>query len=246
MEQIQTSMKRLFEGDPQIVRAAYEALLETVTEVTQSGKEAKRSEVAALLAAELDVEIEYGRTMGGKGKPAILDPLNKIIRLLSYVSTAKEVPALAKSMRDLNLREMARFALERNTSDEATAVLIGALDFVGPVFRVGVVNSLAKRRGSRVVAGLRKATGDNDPEVRQAAVEALANFPDPANDAIIAKMARCDCRKTRARAIKARVRLAETLNNAGQKGAARQIYRAIQGSNADAPQKKAAGIGLKA
>jgi hypothetical protein len=42
------------------------------------------------------------------------------------------------------------------------------------------------------------------------------------------------------------VRLAEALRKAGNKGAAKRIYKAISASDAAAPQKKAAQIGLQA
>ena len=63
--------------------------------------------------------------------------------------------------------------------------------------------------------------------------------------ASLAKATQAPCPGCRARANKARVRLAETLCQAGNKPAARRVYKAIRASNAGAAQKKAAEIGLK-
>jgi hypothetical protein len=46
--------------------------------------------------------------------------------------------------------------------------------------------------------------------------------------------------------MKARVRLAETLARSGDKAGARRIYEDLRRSEAAAPQKKAAEIGIKA
>jgi HEAT repeat protein len=118
--------------------------------------------------------------------------------------------------------------------------LIAALDQVGPEFRVGVINALGKRRGPDVVAALHQQAADPNPEVRLAAVEALANAPEASNDDPIAAAGRTDSPRGKSRANKARIRLAETLRNAGNKPAAIAIYRSVASSDADAPQKKAA------
>jgi HEAT repeat protein len=167
--------------------------------------------------------------------------------MLAYIGTEKEVPALAEMLKSLDVREMARFALDANPSDAATAALIEGLADVGPTFRTGVVNALGKRRGENAQAALRDiASGDPDPDMQIAAVEALANYPDRGNDDLIYKMTQNSDPATRSRARKARVRLAATLLKAGNKTAARAIYTDIKSGGADPAQIKAAEIGLKA
>ena len=238
-------------GDQEAAYRAYKALEQIVTRASAPGNDRERAAAAADLAAELHARGEPKKDKKGNETPGDLihssRTRNKIARLLSYVAGAGQVPALTKLLGDLEVREMARFALDRDASAEATEALIKALDEqVGPEFRVGVVNALSKRTGANVLKALKQAAQDEDRPVRIAAVEALSGFPDPAHDPLIAKATQADCTRCRARAHKARVRLAETLSKAGKKAAARRIYNAIQSSDADDPQKKAAEIGLKA
>jgi len=237
-------------GEQKAASTAYRALEDMATRAGAPGSEARRATVAADLGAELTAMTEPKKDEKGKDIPPRLVHSSriraKVARLLSYVAGAEEVPALVQALGDLEVREMARFALDRNISAAATEALIKALDDqVGPIFRTGIVSALGKRKGANVLSALQKAAEHEKCHVRIAAIEALANFADASNDAFIAKATRAQCPGCRARANKARVRLAETLCQAGNKPAARRIYKAIRASNAEAPQKKAAEIGLK-
>jgi len=238
-------------GDQEAAFRAYKAIEDIVTRASAPENDKERAAAAADLAAELNAKTEPEKDDKGKEKPPRLihsaRVRSKIARLLGYVAADKEVPALVEALDDLDVREMARFALDRSISPKTTEALINALeDQVGPDFRTGVVNALAKRGCARSLAALKKtAESDEDRPVRIAAVEALANFADPSNDALIAKAAKADCPKCRVRANKARMRLAETLCKAGDKSAARKIYKAICASDACPPQKKAAEMALK-
>jgi hypothetical protein len=237
-------------GDPELAVAhhAYRDLENVATRASAPGN-GERAQVAAALAAELNARGAPRKDRKGKQVPGRLihstAVRNKLIRLMNYVAGDDEVPVLAGLIKDLDLREMVRFTLDRVPSDAATEALIQALDEVGPDFRVGIIGGLAKRRGAHVEAALKKAAADEAKRVRIAAVEALACFADPSNDAIIAKATKADCRNCRARAHKARVRLAGTLAKAGNEAAARRIYNAIRQSDAGEPQKEAARIGLQ-
>jgi hypothetical protein len=250
MEPLEDIIKRLGDADQVVAFKAYQALLKVVMEDTRPGKEASRAKTAATLAAEVMARVPGGKDDKGKEKPPVpkyAAPVRiKTLRLLSYVATPKEVPTFVQACDDLDLREMARFALDGNTADEATKALIEALEKVGPEFRIGVVNALGKRKGPEAIKILQKAADDSEPEVAMAAIEALAGFPDPSSDPLLAKAAECDCPKARNRANVARIRLAETLRLAGNKAAAKGIYSAILAGKADKPQRKAAELALKA
>ena len=228
----------------------YKQAEDAATRATAPGKESARAELAAALAAELNAKTaprkdEKGKTIGPEPmyKPVVH---GKICRLLACVAGAKEVPALVEALGNLSVREPARCALAANASAEATEALIKALEEVGAEFRVGVVNALGKRPGEKVVSVLRKAAaGDEAPEVRIAAVEALANIPEPANAEVVLKATQCKCPVGATRAWKAAVRLAENLRKVGMKSEAAELYRKIEASGPKA-QKAAAGIGLKA
>jgi HEAT repeat protein len=147
-------------------------------------------------------------------------------------------------MQDFEVREMARWALTRMTSPAATAALVEAASAgIGNEFRIGAINWLADRSGSKVTETLRTCLSDPTPEIRLAAVEALANHADPQADAAIVQAAANYPRAAR-RVVKARLRLAEKLVAANQQGAARQIYQAVASGKFDEAQKKAAAAAL--
>jgi len=171
---------------------------------------------------------------------------SNLARLLGYIPHEAAVPYLVKALDDLEARENARCSLECNPSDKATDALIGALNLVGSTFCVGVVNSLAKRKGERVSAALLKAAEDPQPEVRAAGMYALADMPNAAHDAILEKATRVTDPGERRQAHIARARLAETLRASGNKQGADRIYKSILASSADEPQKKAARLALGA
>jgi HEAT repeat protein len=150
-----------------------------------------------------------------------------LARLLGYLPHEAAAPYLAKALGDLEAREMARCSLELNPSERATEALVGALGAAGSTFTVGVVNSLSKRKGAAAAAALRKAAEDPQPEVRMAALDALADVPDPSHDAIIDKAARAAAGEERQKAHVARARLAEALRAGGNKQAAERIYKCV-------------------
>jgi len=234
--------------------AAYKAnkeLLAVVTGASEPGKAGHAREVARALAAELNALTPARKDDKGKDVPQALlysaAVRCRIAQLLCYVAGAEEVPALDAAMNDMDVREAARMALEVNPSPEATKALLKAMEAVGPVFRVGIVNALGRRKPAEAVTQLQElAMNDPEAEVRIAAVEALSKIPEAGSDSSFVQVAKSECPCTRSRANKARVRLAETLRLAGQKEAAARIYRAIERSDADAAQKKAAELGLKA
>lgn len=242
-------LKSLGDADQAKAFKAYYALETTALAFTAPDKVAPRREMAAFLAGELNATDPGGVDDKGKEKPPVvrysIAVRRRIARLLGYISGPAEVPALAEAIKDLDLREEARCALDRNPSDEATAALLAALNEIGPRFRVGVVGSLGDRRGEQVVKALQGLANDEDREARIAAAEALAKIPDATSDGVLVTLSKQECRCTRQAAHKARVQLAETLADSGNKAAARKVYESVRHSEAGEPQKQAAEIGLK-
>ena len=233
-------IRQMNSGDQVVAYFAYQSLLEAVLHssapdqadlasalgealVARSGRAVAPESANQFLAAAARRTVPY------QHPPRVRVNL---ARLLGYIPHEAAAPYLANAIGDLEAREMARCSLELHPSEQATEALIGALDAAGTTFRVGVVNSLSKRRGPSVVAALRRTAEDPQPEVRQAALLALADFPDPSHDALLE------------RSPVARVRLAETLRAHGNKAASDRVYKSILASEAEAPQKKAARLAL--
>jgi hypothetical protein len=238
-------IKQLAHTDQVVAYYAYQCLEEEVFHASGPKDAETRADLVKALGEALVAQ--QAPAAGSQAAPRPLYPArarNSLARLLSYLPGPEAVPNLAQALQDLEVREMARFALESNASEQATEALLAALNSLGPVFLTGVVSSLAQRRGEKVLAALRKAAEDPQIEVRLAALGALADFPEPSHDALLEKSTRAESAEERRRAHLARARLAETLQASGSKAAAERVYRAILASGAPEPQKKAARLAL--
>ena len=254
-------IRQMNAGDQVVAYFAYQSLLEAVLHSTAPGQAALQEDLANALGAALVAQSGQGTraaaASSASGNPFLAAAARQTVpyqhpprvrvnlaRLLGYIPHEAAVSYLAKALGDLDAREMARCSLELNPSERAVEALIGALDAAGTTFRVGVVNSLSKRKGPAVVAALRRAAEDPQPEVRLAALLALADSPDPSHDVIFEKAARGSVPEERRVAHLARARLAEALRASGNKPAADTVYKSILASDAEAPQKRAARLAL--
>jgi len=238
-------IRQMNSGDQVVAYFAYQSLLETVLHSSAPDQADLANALGEALVARSGQASRSAAAASESGNPFLAAAARQTIpyqhpprvrvnlaRLLGHIPHEAAAPYLAKALGDLEAREMARCSLELHPSERATEALISALDAAGTTFRVGVVNSLSKRRGPSVVAALRRAAEDPQPEVRLAALLALADFPDPSHDVLLEKSS------------VARARLAEALRAAGNKAASDRIYKLILASGAAAPQKKAARLAL--
>lgn len=222
---------------------ARQALTKLCYEVGAPGREADKTATAGELAAFLAKTKPAKDNRGEATVESISTSLGAtdVCRALAAVGGDAEVAAVAECLKNIDLREAARWCLTRMTCQAATDALVAALQSAaGTEFRVGIVNALAKKNGSATVEALKTSTTDHEPEVRLAAAEALALMPDAALDAAIASTTTGASTRRAARTARARLRLAETLLRAGQKDAAKTVFAAIAAADVPAPQKKAA------
>ena len=252
-------IRQMADADQQVAYYAYQCLQEEVLRCADAAQPA----LAAVLGEALVAQAKPGQGTGGRGAASFrlnpflasasaqaAEPLhpacvrNGLARLLGYLPCEAAVPFLARALNDLEAREMARQALESNPSARSGDALISALDSTDPIFRAGVVHSLARKRGDRVAAALKSAAADPQIEVRLAALLGLADFAEPMHDAILERAARSPAPEERRAAHVARVRLAGTLRASGNLTAAERVWRAIVSSDAPEPQKKAARMAL--
>lgn len=242
MKTIGTLADELNSGDQQVVFKAKRELAQRVAAVGAPDKSADRQALAAELA-----KIDAAKNQQGEASKYSAAARGELARAMSLVAGDAEVPALKAALADFSAREMARFALERISCQAATDALVeAALNAIGVEFRIGAINSLARRASASVADALKKCAADTNAEIRLAAAEALAHHADAAADAAIVAAGNNGNERAKLRAAKARVRLAETLAKAGQKDAAQHIYQSIAASDALAPQKKAAQSAMTA
>jgi len=256
-------IRQMADEDQAVANYASQSLLEEVLRAGKPGQEEVQAALASVLGEALVAEAKPGEGTGSRGADSFrgnvfltsaahkaADPLhpsrvrNQLVRMLGYLPVQAAVPYLAKALKDLEVRETARQALESNPAAAAADALIGAMDSAGPVFCAGVVTSLSKRKGERVIAALQKAAGDAHSEVRLAALEALACFAQSSLDPVLVKATRLATPREQRTAHIARARLAETLRAAGDKASAARIYKEILAGSAPEAQKKAARVFL--
>jgi HEAT repeat protein len=246
MDSVEQLCRQLASSEQEKVYQARQEMARRTAEAGSPGQDQQRNELAAKLAAQLAVVRDAKDSKGNPTKVPALSAQGRalVARYLANVGGDDEVPVLVAAMQDFDVREMARWALTRMICPAATAALIeAATSGIGNEFRVGAINGLSDRSGPKVIEALTVCLSDPTPEIRLAAVEALANHADPEADAAIAKAAAGHPRAAR-RVVKARLRLAEKLVSAGQPDAAKQIYQSIASGKFDAAQKKAAAAAL--
>ncbi len=100
-------------------------------------------------------------------------------RLLSYVGRDEAVPALVTALSAQDIREMARWALSRNSSEAALTALHMALTDADPEFRVGIINAIGRHAERRSVEVLAKELKHDNDKVRIAAMAAIGKIADP-------------------------------------------------------------------
>ncbi len=210
------------------------------------GHDTDRAELSSRLVSELLAKSDSGDSQGQPRRMA--EVRHQLARLVSTIAGPTEVPALAPALADFDVRESARFALDRMTDAAATKALAdAAATSVGQEFRVGVMSALGRRDSPESTAALRAGAEDTDTEVRLAAAEALAHSGVAETDLIIAAAAKGPgSARSRAqkRVARARIRLAENVARNGNKDAARKIFQAVAADAADDAQKQAAERGL--
>lgn len=251
MQSVEKLCEQLASGDQATEYRARRALQEMAAQAGGAGKAKERAELAAALAEELVRTREVSDPKKPKDPPSKAPALpsgarSEICRVLSLVATDAEIPALKQALGDFEVRESARFALDRMPTQSATDALVEAAGTaVGVEFLVGVVSALGLRSGSSVVEALKECASNKRQavEVRLAAAEALANHAEPDCDAAI--LAVGGTGRAARRVDRARLRLAANLAAAGQKDAARKIYDDLaDGQRVDEVQKKAARVAL--
>ena len=246
MESVEKLCEQLGSNDQVQQYRAKRALAEMTAAAGAPGKESQRAQLAAALAkAEAAT-----KPRGDKDKTPV--PVysarvrGEVARALAEVGGDMEVPALKQELADFDAREMARFALDRFTCEAAADALAdAAVNAVGAEFRVGAINALGRRSGSRAIDALKKCAADGEPQVRLAAAEALANHADASADALLVEAGKQHGHRAALRMSKARLRLAGSLQNAGQKDAAKAIYQSVAQTAPREPQKKAAQHALE-
>jgi hypothetical protein len=249
MATIAELVAQLDDSDPIRVSQARRLLLTAAERVSDPAELSERNALAGELTSELAATAAAPGarvTNVPDGEP--LPPVPKysafarrfVCQLLNRVAGDPQVLDLAPLLADLEIRDSVRCVLESIPTQVSTTALIQGLRGAGPEFHVGVLNALGRQRWSDALAALKLAAENPDSEVRMAALDGLANFPEVTNDKWIVAATRTGTPRERSRAEAARVRLAETLYWFGETESAAAIYQSIAADSPAGPWKRAA------
>jgi HEAT repeat protein len=167
---------------------------------------------------------------------ATMDVRSFAVEMLSFVGRDDAVPTLAALLKEKDLREMARWSLERIPGRRATEAIAKAVASADAEFKVALIKTLGARGDVAAVPTVVAALNDSSPEVVRAAVAALGNLPDARSETVLHGM-----KSSVPQARDALLHLAETFHAKGDHRAAERIYRQIYES-ATTEHEKCAGL----
>ncbi|MEX2093130.1 MAG: hypothetical protein WD971_10660 [Pirellulales bacterium] len=166
-------------------------------------------------------------------------------RKLMRIGTAACVPALAALLGDKELSHMARYALERIPSDEASAALRDALGKVGGELKIGVIASIGARGERASIGVLAKELSTSDPAISRSAALALGAIPGGVSAAALEKF-KVEEGEPSVAATDAKLACAEGLLATGKKSEALSVYKGLAGDGQPKHVRLAATRGMLA
>jgi type 1 glutamine amidotransferase len=175
---------------------------------------------------------------------AAIDAKEFICRQLSLIGTKKSVPTLANMLKDPAVADMARYALERIPAPAVNKALLRALTKTGAKERIGIINTLGRRRDRKSVATIAKLIEGPDMETAIAAVNALGQIADSKSVKALAKAKNSTKGELRLRVLDAYLSCAESLADSGSVKKARTIYEQLYESSEPDAIRAAALKGL--
>ena len=168
-----------------------------------------------------------------------------LIKQLNHIGRDESVETLAALLSDevASIREQARRALMNNPANSSGTALRDALEKAETVeWRLALINALAYRKAAENIPLLTKYAGDENEDIRTAAIKALVPIGNAKTAAVIAKALEKGSRRTGAAVSDAYLRLADRLAGKNDRSNALAIYRKLLSQNGHL--KCAAIIGL--
>jgi HEAT repeat protein len=152
---------------------------------------------------------------------------DQVCRHLRLIGTAASVPALAKLLGTEDTADMARYALERIPGAAVDRTLRSALPKSSGKVKIGIVNTLGRRRDPLAVAALRPLVTGSDAALAVAAAGALGNIATPEAVKALAAVRPKTSGVVRTEVNEAYLRSADALVERGDKKAAYAVYKEL-------------------
>ena len=150
-----------------------------------------------------------------------------VCKQLSVMGSDASVPALSALLVEPKTSEMARFALERIPGQATDRALREALARTSDKSRIGIVNSLGRRRDAASVSALRPLALGPDQAIAAAALFALGEIADPAALQVLAEAGGKASGDLKVTAAQADLKAAQHLAASGKQAEALAIYQKL-------------------
>ena len=167
-----------------------------------------------------------------------------ICRKLSTIGTKQSIFTLAEMLTMPKSSEMARYALERIPSADVDEVLRKALPKTTGRTKVGIINSLGRRRDTKSTQVLGELIYDSDEMVAAASVAALGYIADSHATKTLARAKNKTKDKLRTQVLDAYLNCANQFAAKGEKEKALAIYKQLSASDEPALIRAAALRGM--
>jgi HEAT repeat protein len=149
---------------------------------------------------------------------------------LRIIGSAASVPTLAKMLGAADTADMARYALERIPGAPVDQALRAMLPKASGKEKIGIVNTLGRRKDAGAVAALRKLALGGDSAMAAAAAAALGQIADPAAVAGLAAMRPNTSGALRTEVDEAYLRCAEQMMEKGNNKGAFALFKELNAS----------------
>jgi HEAT repeat protein len=150
-----------------------------------------------------------------------------VCKQLSVMGSDASVPALSALLVEPKTSEMSRYALERIPGQAADRALREALARTSDKSRIGIVNSLGRRRDAASVPALRPLALGPDQATAAAALFALGEIADPAALQVLAEAGGKASGDLKVTAAQADLKAAQHLAASGKQAEALAIYQKL-------------------
>ena len=144
---------------------------------------------------------------------------------LTFIATDASVPLLSSMLQRSETAEQARFLLERIPGAAASEALRKGLDTTAANTKIGIINSLGRRRDALSVPVLVALVSDRDQGITEAALAALAGIAVPAAAKALASARTKLEGVLREEASEAYAECADQLAKRGDRSGATRMYR---------------------
>lgn len=166
-------------------------------------------------------------------------------RQLAVIGTESQLDDLAPFLRDDDLSDMARYALQPIESDAVDRALLDALDKTdSDSIAIGIATTLGARGTERAVSPLKKLAASGKENVARAAIAALGRVGTKGAARALASVKGQVPHGLRNDVSEAQLRIAATLLAAGDADRAEAIYEELVAAEEPDAVRKAAFLGL--